>query len=672
MTRTPAFLRDWSGRCGARWPSLPIVLAVLLTCSVVSVSGCSRFGPAAQAVERGDALMAAGKVDEAALDYIKALVPGQRQASLIARLGAIYAEQGLVLRARELLGEAVEALPGDFELRHKFAQARLALGEVVGARADALEILRGRPDHSEAPVLLANASRTPALEVEARRELESLPALLRGRAPVLTALAILACRAGDLDSADAHLRRAVTLDPNYAPAHEAYADYWTKANRPDRAAAELRAAAESAPLRSPHVLRWFWHQMEAKDYPGARATVERVLKTHPVFPPALLAMAFVNARQQRADEALQFAERGLDAEVGLPGAYLFAAQLRLQRGEPAAAIIWLNRLQRRYPAIVATHYLLAVAHAAVKEPRLARESLRRAMEIDGALKEIGILAAAVLGEVNSADRVMGLNRAVALWPESAALADALARVDLEAGKLDAAQTRVQAWLDREPRSARAFHLLGRVAIARRDRSAAVDFWQRALLADPDYVPASLDLADLHFQSGCAAEADETVARLLRRQPHLPEAMLQRAILLEHAGKFEAARDLYQQVVDRNDTAGVAFNNLAWLVAEKFHDFGRALVLARRARELMPQSANVADTLGWIYYLRGEYRLALPLLEKSAEETPDSAESQFRLGQVQAKLGDAAAAGRNLQRALELGLAADSANQARRLLAELAQ
>lgn len=640
--------------------------------SLLATAGCARFDRAERAMARGDRLVAAAKPDEAVAEYVSVLVPGQRNIPLIARLGSIYADQGVFQRARELLGEAVEASPDNFELRIKYGQARLALGELLGARADALAVLKLRPDHPEAPLLLVNASRASPLDIDARRELEQLPVLIQGRAPVLTALAILDRRANNLAAAEAGLRRAVALDPHFAAAHEAFADYWIKVGQPERATASLRAAAEAAPLRSTHVIRWFWHQLDNKDFAGARATAERVLRAHPSFPPVLLAMAFLNARQERADEALQFAERGLAAEFALPGAYLLAAQLRLQRGQPAAAIAWLEKLQRRYPAIPSSHYLRAAAHAAANQPQQARESLRRAMEIDAGLKEVGMLIPVPLGEAEPSDRRAGLERALEIWPESAAGVEALVRLELDEGKLDAANRRASAWVQRDARSARALFWRGKVARAQGDRAAAVDTWQRALEVDPDYTLASLDLAQCYLESDRSAEAEAVIARLLARQPYLPEAMLQQAMLWERAGKFEAARDGYQAVIDRGANSGVAFNNLAWLYAEKFRDLDRALSLGRRARDLLPQSANVADTLGWIHHLRGEYRQALPLLEKSVAETPNVAEGQFRLGRTQVMLGDAPAARRALQRALELGLAGERAHEARRLLSELEQ
>src|SRR5439155_7563837 len=61
-------------------------------------------------------------------------------------------------------------------------------------------------------------------------------------------------------------------------------------------------------------------------------------------------------------------------------------------------------------------------------------------------------------------------------------------------------------------------------------------------------------------------------------------------------------------------------------------------LVRKARDLQPQDAAVADTLGWVLYKRGDYQQALPVLQESAEKAPDSPEIQFHLGMIAYMMG----------------------------------
>src|SRR5207302_85510 len=80
------------------------------------------------------------------------------------------------------------------------------------------------------------------------------------------------------------------------------------------------------------------------------------------------------------------------------------------------------------------------------------------------------------------------------------------------------------------------------------------------------------------------------------------------------------------------------NNLAYLYTEHLNDLDKAYELARKARAVQPQDPAVTDTLGWIFYKRGDYQQALSLLQESAEKAPDNPEIQFHLGMTAYMMG----------------------------------
>ena len=66
---------------------------------------------------------------------------------------------------------------------------------------------------------------------------------------------------------------------------------------------------------------------------------------------------------------------------------------------------------------------------------------------------------------------------------------------------------------------------------------------------------------------------------------------------------------------------------------------------------MPYNANVGDTLGWVLYKKGEYPLALTILEDSVEKSPSDAEIQFHVGMAHYMMDEEDAARVALQRAV---------------------
>jgi tetratricopeptide (TPR) repeat protein len=67
----------------------------------------------------------------------------------------------------------------------------------------------------------------------------------------------------------------------------------------------------------------------------------------------------------------------------------------------------------------------------------------------------------------------------------------------------------------------------------------------------------------------------------------------------------------------------ALNNLAVLCSEKMGQLDAGFAFAKRAYNVAPADAIVADTLGWIFFLQGQYDSALPLLLQAASGAGDS-------------------------------------------------
>jgi tetratricopeptide (TPR) repeat protein len=96
----------------------------------------------------------------------------------------------------------------------------------------------------------------------------------------------------------------------------------------------------------------------------------------------------------------------------------------------------------------------------------------------------------------------------------------------------------------------------------------------------------------------------------------------------------------------------------------------ALSYAQMARRGLPEAPFTADTLGWAYYQKGTYALALPMFEEAAKKVPDSASYQHHLGLAYQKTNDPARAREHLGRVLQINPNYSEAAEVRKALAEL--
>jgi Flp pilus assembly protein TadD len=131
-----------------------------------------------------------------------------------------------------------------------------------------------------------------------------------------------------------------------------------------------------------------------------------------------------------------------------------------------------------------------------------------------------------------------------------------------------------------------------------------------------------------------------------------------------------ARQRYEKILQIDPRAVVASNNLAMLYLEEGQNLDTALGLAQTAKEQLPDSPEVNDTLGLVYAKKGLGNLAIVPLELSARKDPTNPVYQYHLGLAYAQVGQTMKARAVLQDALALNAAFDGSTDARRVLAAL--
>jgi len=239
-------------------------------------------------------------------------------------------------------------------------------------------------------------------------------------------------------------------------------------------------------------------------------------------------------------------------------------------------------------------------------------------------------------------------RALTLTPNSPVPPASLARLELAAGNTEAAlqaarraqqsaDTRVAGYrieadvLARTGRHADAARVLERAQQAQPTADGVVALYQARLRAN-----------------GAAPErvlADWIAAN--------PRDVGVRAVYAEHfqrAGDRQRAVQEYEAAAKVEPNAAVLLNNLAWLYQELGDD--RALATARRAHELAPRNAAIADTLGWILVNQGQLDEGIKFLREAADGAPGSVDIQYHLAQALSRKGDKAAAKAVVDRVLQ--------------------
>jgi Tfp pilus assembly protein PilF len=138
--------------------------------------GCSYEAKKSGSLKRADRYFASGDYDKAKIEYLNVLRADPQNATAIQRLGTIWYEQGAPLRAAPFLIKTREFVPDDVDSRSKLASVFMAAGQFEEARKEALAILKRSPNHEEAMLLLAEASRGQQELDDAEQRLRTLNA----------------------------------------------------------------------------------------------------------------------------------------------------------------------------------------------------------------------------------------------------------------------------------------------------------------------------------------------------------------------------------------------------------------------------------------------------------------------------------------------------------------
>jgi Tfp pilus assembly protein PilF len=107
-----------------------------------------------------------------------------------------------------------------------------------------------------------------------------------------------------------------------------------------------------------------------------------------------------------------------------------------------------------------------------------------------------------------------------------------------------------------------------------------------------------------------------------------------------------------------------------MYAEGGGNLDTALQLAQVARQKVPESAEIADTVGWVYVKKNMGALALSHFEHALARDPQSPLYTYHLGLALAQTGQKIKARQSLEKALTLNPDAQTAAKVRAALDQL--
>jgi Tfp pilus assembly protein PilF len=549
-------------------------------------------------------------------------------------LASLYWAQGRLDEAEVYLKRAVETdVTG---VRASRALATFYLGNNRADEAEQhLKTIADRTRSIASRLALADYYITLRKPDQARLLLNQLATEAPSYDAARSRLAALLYADGKRDDAHAFLDATLGEKPDSARARLTKASFLLAEHKLDEAVTQLKAAlaADAASVQAHYLLASIYAARQ--DPVSAAAEFNQILSIDPDSVPAMMELARLNLAAGRSEVAAQFAQQAVDARPSVDTALLLARTL-------------VGRREISRAEIVLRPYLANATSADV---------LTTAGEV-----YVGI------GE-SQRGRAL-IERAAALNPDDPVPVESLVALDLNEGNLRGARATIEPRLMRRPKDSRLLVLGARVAGSGGDSARMAELLKAAVENDPNNTMAYALLGQLYATQGKLEDALREYDRITARDPRSVPAHTMAAMILEGLGRIDDAQKRYQRVLDIDARAGVASNNLAWLYAAHGGNLDQALQLAQTAKESMPETPDVNDTLAWIYYRKELPEMALPPLRIAVERQPANAVYHYHQGLVYMKTGDLDSARESLEKALKLDPRFSGAEDARKALQQL--
>ena len=603
----------------------------------------------------GRVLLDSGDVAGADTELGRAERLGHAPAELVPVLARLMNAQG---RTREVItrfgATSLEDAGAAALLAVELSRAHRAQGDAERAGAVIAAALQRAPEHLPARVQRARLAVARGDVDSVREAVQALLSRHGGDSAVHLLHGEWLAAGGDHAAAVAAHRRAVELRPYWSDAHAALVQALLRAGELSPAAEAAAAMRKQLPADGSAVYLQALVAFLQNDLPAARGHLQLLSRKDAEDGALLLLAGSIEARLGalvQAESLLTNAAARLPASTR-PRLELAAVYLRQDR--PGRALDALARLFRDDTADAEAWRLAGQAHVRLGDFARADEAFARARSISP--RDPAVLVDTALSRLARGDLDAGMGQlqsAAQADPQGIAAELALVAAHLRQRRVAPALAVVDAIERKQPRSALADYLRGRIHLRSGDTSKARASFERALLKEPTNHQVVQNLAALDRADGRSDLARARFDALLKADPRATPAMLALAGLALQDGAPYAQVTAWLDRAVQVDPADSRAWRAAVALQRSAGDTVGALTRARAAVAAVPNDIDVQATLADVLLAEGDVQQAINALNRAVELQPDAVGAHLRLAGAHVAAGNLARAAQHAERALRL-------------------
>jgi tetratricopeptide (TPR) repeat protein len=192
----------------------------------------------------------------------------------------------------------------------------------------------------------------------------------------------------------------------------------------------------------------------------------------------------------------------------------------------------------------------------------------------------------------------------------------MARIYEVHGRLDKAVAEFEKLRKLDPESLDILLYTARLYSLMKNAQKAVTLLQKAVAMEPENDQLLHSLALGYMAQNDNDMAIENMRKALALNPKKDSYYFELGALMEKSGNYKEAMENMRQAIELNPLHSNAHNFLGYMYALEGHDLDQALVHLKKALTTQPRNGYFLDSLGWIYFKKGESEKALTQIQKA--------------------------------------------------------
>jgi len=642
-------------------------------------------------------LMNTEKVDEAMVILQKAAEAHPDDAKIKLSLGRAYLLAKQPDKAREMTEQGASLAPDDFTAQMLLAGFYEKQKLCSQAEATLKAIQQKFPDKP-------TSYQIAAMYYIRRKQLPEAEAVLREaierqnlkKTYLFHDLAIIQHSQKKTDAALKSLEQAVALEPDDQKSLVLLAEYYLKIKKMDQAVATYEKISTKWPEIKPVKSKIAELLMAQKKNDEAQIYIDQILQDDPDFAPAQILHGQLLMKQGQKDQAkAAFTKaQASDPESGW-GNFFYGLTL-LDDKDYEKSLDALQKAVDKKPRAINIRMALAYANYKSGKPEAALDEINVVLEKAPDNMRARALRGLLYLKLKNLEKARAdYQFMLAKKPDAVFLQFRLAEIDYALGNKDTALNAFQALVDKypnpeKPEPSKTIARIVRIYLDKKELPKAIQICDAQLKKDPQDLATGMIKTIVLLKSQKEKDAQKFLKELIQQHPRkirpilllariemglkefetalntLQKAIavkpqnawpyMQMASIYQRMKKPEKAVETYEALLKAKGAYPPAENDLAYLYAELNQNMDRALALAEKAMEKMPQNPAVADTLGYVHLKRGALPLAKKYFDEAIVKFPRQPYFHYHLAMVLQQQGKKSEAMAALQKAEEMGLA----------------